>query len=327
MQANESIPYVVGVDLGGTNVRASVTDISGNLYGEGRTDSRAMDGVDATVAQIATAVADAVSTSGVDRSRILGIGMGVPGTVLPDEGIVAWAPNFRGWDGVQVGEPLRVATGLPVIMGNDANVAALGEYTFGAGVGSRCMVMFTLGTGIGSGLVIDGKSWIGVSGCAPEMGHQIILADGPRCGCGRSGCLEALAGRDPICFRAARKAHLGRSTLLLERSGHDLRYITPAMISEAAAEGDEIAVETLNETGYYIGLGVANAMNILNPDCFVIGGGIAGAGDLLLEPIRRTVEVNALYSAVKACRIVRAELGDDAGILGAAATALQRFGG
>ncbi len=325
MQVNKDARYVVGADLGGTNVRAAVVDRDGKIIGESRTDSRAMEGLTATVAQIIIAVRGAMDEASVRVSDVGGIGIGVPGTLKSEEGIVLWSPNFRDWNGVQLLAPIMEAVGLAAFMGNDANVASLGEYAFGAGKGAKCMVMFTLGTGIGSGLVINGKNWLGVSETAPEIGHHIILTDGPRCSCGRYGCLESLARRDAIIDRAARKAHQGRYTSLVEKSGHDLRYITPAMIAEAASEGDEVSMETLDETGYYIGIGVANAMNILNPDKVVIGGGIAQAGGLLFEPIRRTVEVNALYTALQACQILPAELGDDAGVLGGAALVLQRM--
>ena len=325
MELNRNADYVVGVDLGGTNVRAAVVDKSGKIVGEGRIDSRAMDGLDITIGQTITAIRMAIDNSPVDIKNIAGVGMGVPGTHKSEEGIVVWSPNFKDWNGVQLLAPIKENLGMHVYMGNDANVAALGEYAFGAGQGAKVMMMFTLGTGIGSGLVIDGKSYIGVTETAPEMGHSIILADGPRCSCGRYGCVEALARRDAIIDRAARKAHLGRYTSLLEKSGHDLRYITPAMIAEAASEGDEVALETLEETGYYLGIAVSNAINILNPDKIVIGGGIAQAGDLLFDPIRRTVETNALYAPLQACTILPAKLGDDAGVLGGAAMVLQRM--
>lgn len=326
MELKKDAKYVIGVDLGGTNVRAAVVNRGGKIVGEGRTDSKAMEGLEHTIAQIISAIRLAVSESPADYADIGGIGMGVPGTHKSEEGIVVWSPNFKDWNNVQLLAPIRDNLHMPVYMGNDANVAAFGEYAFGAGRGAKCMVMFTLGTGIGSGLVIDGKIYVGVSETAPEMGHHIILADGPRCSCGRYGCVEALARRDAIVDRAARKAHAGRATSLLAKSGHDLRYITPAMIAEAAAEGDEVSIETLAETGYYIGIAVANAINILNPDKVVIGGGIAQAGDLLFDPIRTTVEVNALYAPLQICQILPAELGDDAGVLGGAAMALQRMG-
>lgn len=325
MQLKKDAKHVIGVDLGGTNVRAAVVDREGKIVGEGRTDSRAMEGLEATIGQIISAIRLAVHNSPVELADIGGIGMGVPGTHRSEEGIVVWSPNFKDWNDVQLLAPIKEELGLPAYMGNDANVAAFGEYAFGAGRGAKCMVMFTLGTGIGSGLVIGGRIYLGVSEVAPEMGHHIVLADGPRCSCGRYGCLESLARRDAIVDRAARKAHLGRHTSLIRKSDHDLRYITPAMIAEAAEEGDPISIETLDEVGYYIGIGVSNAINVLNPDKVVIGGGIAQAGELLFGPIRRTVEVNALYAALQVCEVIPAKLGDDAGVLGGAALVLQRM--
>ncbi len=325
MQINRDADYVVGMDLGGTNVRAAVVTRSGEIVGEGRTDSKAMESLNATLAQMLSAIRIAISESPAQLDNIGGIGMAIPGTVKSEEGVVEWSPNFKDWNGVQIREPIAKELGVPAFMGNDANVAAFGEYTFGAGRGARCMVMFTIGTGIGSGLVLDGHIYSGVSEVAPEMGHQIILADGPRCSCGRYGCVEALARRDAIVDRAARKAHSGRHTSLITKSGHDLRYVTPAMIAEAAREGDQVCIETMEETGYYIGIAVSNAINIFNPDKVVIGGGIAQAGDLLFDPIRKTVEVNALYEALRVCEVLPAQLGDDAGVLGGAALVLQQM--
>jgi len=325
LQFNTNANYVIGVDLGGTNVRAAVVGRDGKIVSEYRTDSLAMEGPKVTIGRIVMAITTAIDRSGLPLDDIAGIGMGVPGTHRSAEGIVLWSPNFKDWDGVQLLAPIVEAIGLPAIMGNDANVAAFGEYTFGAGTGAKCMVMFTLGTGIGSGLIIDGEIYTGVSEAAPELGHHIILAGGPVCGCGRHGCLEALARRDAICDRAAQKSSLGRPTLLTEMSGGDLTNLTPAIIAEAAAKGDQVAIETLDETGYYIGIGVANAINILNPDKVIIGGGIARAGDLLFDPIRRTVAINALAIPLEACEILPAALGDDAGILGAAALVLRKM--
>lgn len=327
MQTKTDARFVIGVDLGGTNARAAVITREGKIMGEGRAESKAMEGLDATIGQILFAVRLALDNSGADLSQMGGIGLAIPGTVRGKEGIVDWSPNFKDWNGVNVGLPITSQLGIPAFMGNDANVAAFGEYAFGAGRGAKVMVMFTLGTGIGSGIVIDGEIYSGVSGVAAEMGHHIVVSDGPRCSCGRYGCVEALARRDAIVDRAARKAHSGRHTSLIEKSGHDLRYMTPAMIAQAAEEGDEVARETMAETGYYIGLAVSNAINILNPDKIVIGGGIAQAGDLLFDPIRTTVEVNALYQALQVCEIVPAQLGDDAGVFGGAGLVLQAMKG
>lgn len=326
MQINKDANYVIGVDLGGTNVRAAIVDRQGRIVGEGRTDSKAMEGLEHTIVQIIQAIRMSLVDANLSVRDAAGVGMGVPGTHKSEEGIVVWSPNFKDWNHVQLLAPIVSELGIPAYMGNDANVAALGEYAFGAGRGAKIMVMFTLGTGIGSGLVIDGKSYLGVTETAPEMGHHIILADGgPRCSCGRYGCVESLCRRDAIVDRAAQKAHMGRHTSLIQKSDHDLRYVTPAMIAEAASEGDPVSIETLNETGYYLGIAIANAINILNPDKVVIGGGIAQAGDLLFGPIRRSVEVNALYAPLQVCQILPAELGDDAGVLGGAAMVLQRM--
>lgn len=325
MQLNRDAKYVIGVDLGGTNVRAAIVDRRGRIIGDGRTDSKAMEGLQSTIVQIIKAVKMAAADASVDLNETAGVGMGVPGTHKSEEGIVVWSPNFKDWNDVQLLAPITQELGMPAYMGNDANVAAFGEYAFGAGKGAKVMVMFTLGTGIGSGLVINGRSYLGVTETAPEMGHHIILADGPRCSCGRYGCVESLCRKDAIIDRAARKAHAGRDTSLIEKSGHDLRYITPAMIAEAASEGDEVSIETFEEVGYYLGIAVANAINILNPDKIVVGGGIAQAGELLFGPLRRTIEVNALYPALQACSILPADLGDDAGVLGGAAMVLKKM--
>ena len=325
MQLNKNANYVIGVDLGGTNVRAAVVEKTGKIIGEGRTDSKAMEGLNYTIVQIIESIRLAVADAGVGMTDVAGVGMGVPGSHKSEEGIVIWSPNFKDWNNVQLLAPIVEELGVPAYMGNDANVAALGEYAFGAGRGAKIMLMFTLGTGIGSGLVINGRNYLGVTETAPEMGHHIIMANGPRCSCGRYGCVESLCRRDAIIDRAARKAHQGRHTSLIQKSNHDLRYITPAMIAEAASEGDAVSIETLEETGYYLGIAVSNAINILNPDKIVIGGGIAQAGDLLFAPIRRSVEVNALYAPLQDCRILPAELGDDAGVLGGAAMVLQRM--
>lgn len=327
MKINKKVDYIVGVDLGGTNVRAAVVDRNGGIHGESRFPSFGMDGLEITIGQILKAINGAIADSGVKIEDIAGIGMGVPGTHKSAEGIVLWTPNFKeDWRGAQLLAPIIEQTGLSACMGNDANVAAFGEYVYGAGKGAKIMVMITLGTGVGSGLIINGQIYTGVSESAPELGHHIIVADGPRCSCGRSGCLEGIVQRDAICARAAKKASRGKYTSLVEKAGGDLLNLTPAMISLAASEGDEIAIETLQETGYYIGIGIANAINILNPDKVIIGGGISQAGELLFDPIRRTVATNAISVPYQACQILPAELGDNAGILGGAALVVQKEG-
>ncbi len=325
MQTNNK-PYIVGVDLGGTNVRAAVVTREGRVLGEGRESSRAMDGLDLTIAQIIKAIRGAVASAGVDMGDVAGVGMGVPGQHKSREGIVLWSPNFKDWNGVQLLAPIREDLGIPIYMGNDVNVAALGEYQFGAGRGSSSLVMLTLGTGVGGGIILGGRLWLGASEGAAEVGHQVVIPDGPVCGCGRSGHLEALAGRDAIVERAARKIQMGRESTLIEDIDWPQWSVTPASIAKAAAAGDEVAIETMSETGYYIGLGVSNLINILSPEVVIIGGGISQAGNVLWGPILRTVHAHALTESRKACRVIPAELGDDAGVMGGVAMVIQEAG-
>lgn len=316
-------PYAVGVDLGGTNVRAAVVDRSGKILGEAREPSLAMQGAEATIVQIIKAVRSALGTAGIEASQIAGIGMGVPGHHDTEAGTVLWSPNFKDWNGVQLLAPIRADLDVPVFMDNDGNVAALGEFTFGADRTCSSLVMLTLGTGIGGGIILDGRVWRGASGGGAEIGHTIILPDGPTCTCGRNGCLEALARRDAIIERAARKIQLGRKSSLITNEDWPFWSVTPADIARAAQEGDEVAVETMAETGYYVGIGVANVINMLNPDIVVVGGGIARAGNVLWEPLLRTANALALTHSRDSCRIVPAELGDDAGVVGGATLVLR----
>jgi glucokinase len=318
-------PYVVGIDLGGTNVRAAVIErATEEILARGdNLPSFAMDGVAATAGQIALAAETALTKAAVDKEQVLGVGIAVPGHVRAAEGKVMWAPNFRDqWKGVQVRQPVQEALELPVHLGNDANLAALGEFRFGVGRAVRHMAMITLGTGIGGGIIIDGKLLEGADGGAAEVGHCIVNPGG-RGGNGAFGSVEGEAQRDAIIERAARKIQEGYPTSLSEVIDFDRFQLTPALIAAEAKKGDAVSLEVFEETGYWVGLCVANLINLLNPEMIVIGGGIAQAGELLMEPIRRTAYACAIRSLSRSCQIVPADLGDNAGVLGGAALVLQ----
>ena len=325
MKPNISGKYIVGVDLGGTNIRAAVTDKEGHITGEGRRPSLAMEGPEVTIPQIVQAIRDAMNDAGVEAKDICGIGMGVPGRHKSAHGIVLWSPNFKDWGGLQLLAPVREEIGVAAYMGNDVNVAALGEFRFGAARDVNSMVMMTLGTGIGGGIILDGKLWLGANEGGGEIGHQIINPNGMQCGCGNFGDLEGEARRDSIIERALRKIYRGRKTILTQQMEPKYYDLTPAMIAEAAGQGDELAIEVMDETGYFVGIGVANAINFLNPEMVVIGGGISQAGPVLWDPIMRTVKANALKEALEVCRVVPAALGDDAGIMGGVVLVLQEM--
>lgn len=325
MQPNVRGGYVIGVDIGGTNTRAAVTDKGGLILGEGRRPTMALEGPDVSIPQIAKAIRDAISAAGVEPEDICGVGMGVPGRHKSREGVVLWSPNFKDWAGLQLLRPISEAVSVPAYMGNDVNVAALGEFRFGAAKDVSSMVMLTLGTGIGGGIILDGKLWTGANEGGGEIGHQVINPNGFRCGCGNFGDLEAEAGSNGIIERTLRKIYLGKRTTLAQRVDYKLENIMPELVADAAIEGDEVALEVMQETGYFVGVGVANAINFLNPQMVVIGGGISRAGPVLWDPIMRTVRANGLNEALEVCQVVPSMLGDDAGIMGGVVLVLEEL--
>ena len=322
-------PYVVGVDLGGTNVRAAVIDrTTEKIVARGENiSSLALEGVAQTTGQIVRAIETALEAASARKSQVLGVGIAVPGHVKAKEGLVMWAPNFKDqWKQVPIAHSVETLLGLPVRIGNDANLAALGEFRFGAGRSVRHLIMITLGTGVGAGIIVDGKLLDGADGGAGEVGHMIINPGG-RGGNTAFGTVEGEAQRDGIIERAARKVQQGRSTTLGARVDFDRFALTPAIIAEEALKGDVVALEVYEETGYYLGICVANLINLFNTQMIVVGGGIAQAGEIILDPIRRTATACAIRSMSRTCSIVPAELGDNAGVLGSAAIILQEIAG
>lgn len=322
-------PYVVGVDLGGTNVRAAVIDrTTEKIVARGENiSSLALEGVAQTAGQIVRAIETALEAASARKSQVLGVGIAVPGHVKAKEGLVMWAPNFKDqWKQVPIAHSVETLLGLPVRIGNDANLAALGEFRFGAGRSVRHLIMITLGTGVGAGIIVDGKLLDGADGGAGEVGHMIINPGG-RGGNTAFGTVEGEAQRDGIIERAARKIQQGRPTTLGARVDFDRFALTPAIIAEEALKGDVVALEVYEETGYYLGICVANLINLFNTQMIVVGGGIAQAGEIILDPIRRTATACAIRSMSRTCSIVPAELGDNAGVLGSAAIILQEIAG
>jgi glucokinase len=331
------VRYVVGVDLGGTNVRAAVVGEDGSIQGAKASGaSFAEEGHDRTLNAVVEAVESCRKSfdGAIDR-----IGLAIPGHTNDREGIVHWSPNFgvrmdgvlHYWKDVDVRGPLEKGLGLPVSMANDANAAALGEYMFGAGEGqARCLVMLTLGTGIGGGVVLGAES-IGQTGVRPslllggnlggaELGHMVIARGGLDSSSGAYGTVEAYCQRDAIVRRAQHKLVRGRDSLL---ASHDISQLSPSQITEAANQGDAVAQEVWREVGEYLGTAIGSLINVFAPDVFAIGGQVALAGDWLLGPAKLEAESVAIPSLYKDCRIVVAQRIADAGVLGAAALALK----
>lgn len=313
----------IGVDLGGTQIRAA--RYGRDLVRQERValPTGAADGQTAVLSRIESAI-HAVWPKA--NGEVIAIGMAAPGPVDSRSGVVLFAPNLPGWEHFPLRDWLEQTFGVPAFVGNDANLAALGEYRFGAGRGVDDLVYLTISTGIGGGIVLGGRLFEGGRGLGGEVGHIVVDVDGPPCLCGNRGCLEALAS-GPAIARAARAAiAAGRSSQIRERVGGDLERITAREVSLAAKEGDELAREILRRAGGYIGAAVVSLMYLLNPSLFVIGGSVAKAGELLFEPIRETVAVRIPEAYRSGVSIRPAALGDDAGLAGTLALILERAG-
>jgi glucokinase len=339
IEPRKSANHVVGVDLGGTNVRAAVVDKHEKIVGQARNPSDAKSGAARVVEQTALTVRQAVFEAGLKVEDIGAVGMAVPGHIDTRQGLIRWSPNFgetvngefKMFLDVPFCGPVSEALNIASFAGNDANVAALGEFRYGAGRHVQDMVMYTLGTGIGSGVITSGLLVIGSTGGAAEIGHHVIVAGGELCGCGKRGHLEAYCQRDAILRRAARRTSLRESLGLsvpegVAKMSEDAKRDLPRRLSELAAGGSEDAKAVWKETGYYLGIGIANVINIFNPSIVVIGGGIRRA-EGLMAAAEESMREQAIESLARTCKIVEAALGEDAGVMGAAELAWRMVAG
>jgi len=323
---NKSALNYVGVDLGGTNMAAALLDKDGHILEKAKVPTLAHEGHDAVVDRMAQLIQQVIEGAGVGLAQVGGIGIGVPGMLDMEKGLTLFLPNLPGtWPRVPLAPRIAEALGLPTFLLNDVRSIALGEKTYGAGREVDNLVCLAIGTGIGGGVVVGGKLLLGLDGTAGEVGHQIIDPYGPRCGCGNRGCLEAFASGPAIASMGVRAVKQGLTTLIGELCNYDLNAISPKLIYQAAQEGDAVAQEIYEMAGFYIGIGVANLITILSPQMVVIGGGVAQAGELLLAPIRETARQRVHVTPFDKVQIVQAELGTDAGMMGAAAWARQQL--
>lgn len=331
---------MIGVDLGGTNVRAQAVWDDGSPAGERvQNPSFAQQGTARILEAMISTVREAIDSA---EGHVTAVGVAIPGHIDDAAGTTKWSPNlgeeingvFHAWRNVQLKAPLAEALGLKIITGNDANCAALGEYMFGSGGNkAHCLCLLTLGTGIGGGVVLGPQSVMGhASGPllllggnkgGGELGHTMIQRGGLDCAAGSYGAMEAYCNRDSIINRAIHRYARRVESLMWEKVGGDLSQITPKIIAESADEGDFEAQEVLREVGENLGAGIGSMINIFAPDVFAIGGQVVKAGKWLLEPAVREAAKVAIPTLFCDCRIVPAECGDDAGLLGAAAMAYK----
>ena len=317
---------VIAVDMGGTKILAAVVNAEGDILGTAKIPTKADKGAAVVIDRIASCIQKAVDKSRVARASIQAVGIGAPGPLDPGTGIVLFAPNL-GWTDVPLKTELENRVGLPTFVDNDVNVGTLGEHAFGAGKGISTLVGIFVGTGIGGGIIMDGELFHGASQTAGEIGHIIVKAGGPRCGCGTRGCLEALASRTAIT-RQLQKAIVkkGKKSILPELTGGDLKLIRSGALAKALRSNDKLTMKVFKKATKYLGVGIASIVNFLNPEMIVLGGGVVEAlDDSFLDDIAAVVADYSLPNTLSGVRIVKAQLGDDAGILGAAALARQRF--
>ncbi len=305
----------IGIDVGGTNVKIALVNDKGNIIYSNSIPTRAEMGYEYTINNMKEAISELIKETKSDKKSIEGIGFGFPGQIDYQKGIVRLAPNIPGWVEVPIAEIMEKEFGIPTRVDNDVRCAALGELNYGAGIGCENLICITVGTGIGSGLIINGKLVRGASNAAGEIGHiKLDMHGGPLCGCGDRGCLEAFASGPSIVAMAEEYIKGGKSTKYRELANPD---ITPYIVSEAAKQGDPVAKRIFTIVGEYIGIGLASVVNLLNPEKIIIGGGVAAAGDLLLNPIKENLIKRAMPIAGSAVEIVPAQLGNSAGVIGA----------
>ncbi len=316
--------HVVGIDIGGTKLATVVADKTGHILNKVRKPTRSEKGPEYALGLLFDMVREVVDLAGVERKSISAIGVSCGGPLDTKTGIVYSPPNLPGWDALPLKAKLESEFQVPVTIENDANASALAEFRFGGGRGYKAVLYMTMSTGIGGGIVINGQIYHGANDSAGEVGHQILLPNGPRCGCGKRGCLEALCSGPAIARRAQtaiqkRLEDEKTATAILTLADGCIEDVKSEHVLEAARIGDRLALELVGETAYYMGWGIANLVNILNPDIVLLGTIAVAAGDLLLNPIRETVLKFAMTRPAEAVKIAPAQLGDALGDLAAVA--------
>lgn len=306
--------YVVGVDLGGTKIYTALVDLEGNIMKEKVVETLASEGEQAVIGRIVDTIDYVID--GTDKDLIKAIGIGSPGPLDSNKGIIIESANlpFKNFELVKV---IRERYDLPTYLDNDANAATLGEFMFGAGKGTETMVYMTVSTGVGAGAIINGKLFRGSTGNALEIGHTTICKDGPRCGCGNVGCAEAVASGTAIGKKAKEAVTTNAETTLKSYDN-----VTSKEVFIEAAKGDLVAKDILKTALSYLGMTVANTITTFDPEKVVIGGGVINGGDIVLETINEEVSKRCMKSFVKSCSIEKAKLGGKVGVLGAAALAI-----
>jgi glucokinase len=317
MSEKHELP-VLAIDLGGTKIMTALISHQGQVVAKEYHPTLAGEGPQSVINRILSAIGHLLKVSNIDLSQLHSISIAAAGAIDVDRGLVTSSPNLPGWHNVPLRDMLNQKYKVKTFLINDANAGALGEHHFGAGRGVNNLVYLTVSTGIGGGIIINGRLYSGPSGSAGEIGHMTIDVNGPRCSCGNIGCLEVLASGTAIASEAIRRISQGGESSLSQMAGGKIENITAELVGVAAWGGDGLAAEVISKVAAYLGVGMVNLVNIFNPEMIIVGGGVAKIGELLLEPARQVVRERAFKLPAGAVRIVSAQLGEDAGVFGAA---------
>ncbi|MEW6381112.1 MAG: ROK family protein [bacterium] len=311
----------IGVDLGGTNMRAGAVSSSGQVFHRLSLPTRVNLGLEEVIGRIAGSILNVIEQAEKEGHRIEGVGIGSPGIIDIRTGTVVTSPNFPEWKQVPLKLIMENKLPYPVFLDNDANAFAYGEKWVGVGKNVQSMVCMTLGTGVGGAIILDGRLWHGFDGMAGEVGHMTVEPNGLKCNCGNYGCLESYASASAVVRRIKLAIQSGMPTTVMDQVGGDQEKITSTLVYQSALEGDSLARQIMKETSMYLGIGIANLINLLNPEMIIIGGGLANAWDMLYPLTLAEVRCRAFASLAQTAQIRKASLGDDAGIIGAAGIA------
>ena len=310
--------WLVGVDIGGTTIKIAFINVYGEFLHKLEIPTNTSDQGKHITLDIAKAIDEKLEKLGEAKSKVIGIGLGAPGPVHVASGMIYEAVNL-GWKNYPLKDLLEVETGLPVVVDNDANLAALGEMWKGAGEGAKDLVCMTLGTGVGGGVITNGSIVHGASGAAGEIGHITVMTENAfPCNCGKAGCLETVTSATGIVRVAMQKLENTDEPSVLRSMLKEEGRITSKDVFEALGQGDALAAQVVEKVASYLGLAVANISSTLNPEKIVIGGGVSKAGDALLQPVQRYFKQYAFSRAVKSTKLAIATLGNDAGVIGGA---------
>ena len=323
LKLNSKAYYSIGVDLGTLRTTVVITDLLGRIEKRIEYPTNSHQDKDKIIKKLITTIHNIIKDSGIQLKKISGVGVAAPG-LIDKKGLMLITPNF-GWKDTPLGGILKKEFHIPVFVDNNVNAMALAEFEFGKGQGVKNFVFINVGIGIGAGIVIDGKLFHGESNCTGEIGHTTVDYNGPKCSCGNNGCLEVMVSGPAVVKRAIKAIKEGEKSVISELVNYDLNKISAEIVYKAANQGDKLGRSIMEKTGEYLGTGVANIINLFNPELVIVGGGVARAGDLIFEPLKKAVQERAFSVSAEVAKIIPVSLGKDCTVIGAAALVLKEM--